>query len=60
MLPEGLERIDEEAFASCTGLTTVTIPSTVTDLYAHSFTGCTGVTDVYFLMTDASQLDEFA
>ena len=59
ILPEGLETIEEEAFAFCTSLTTMVIPSTVTEIQAHAFSECKGVTDVYFLMTDVDQLNDF-
>ena len=35
------------------------IPSTVTEIQAHAFSDCTGVTDVYFLMTEVDQLGDF-
>ena len=59
ILSEGLKTIEEEAFAFCSRLTMMVIPSTVTEIQAHAFTGCTGVNDVYFLMTDAGQLEDF-
>lgn len=56
VLPEGLSTIGEEAFAHCSALETFTIPSTVRDIQARAFMGCTGVTDVYFNITDADAL----
>lgn len=34
------------AFASCTGLTSVTIPNSVTSIESNAFSGCTGLTSV--------------
>ena len=59
VLPEGLKKISEEAFAFCSTLMTVTIPASVTVIESHAFAGCTGVTDVYFRMTDEQQLSDF-
>lgn len=56
VLPEGLVTIGEEAFAYCDDLEMFTIPSTVRDIQARAFMGCTGVTDVYFNITDAAAL----
>ena len=38
--------IREKAFASCTGLTEITIPNSVTDIGNLAFAGCTGLTEV--------------
>jgi len=38
--------INEYAFEGCTGLTSVTIPSSVTNMGAGVFSGCTGLTSV--------------
>ena len=56
VLPEGLVTICEEAFAFCSSLEIFSIPSTVRDIQARAFMGCTGVTDVYFNITDADAL----
>ena len=34
------------AFENCTGLTSVTIPSSVTSISSYAFSGCTGLTDI--------------
>ena len=59
ILPKGLVTIDERAFAFCTSLTEFVIPSTVQNIQAQAFFGCTNVTDVYFLMTEEEQLENF-
>ena len=38
--------IDTNTFRDCTGLTSVTIPSSITYIYADAFNGCTGLTKV--------------
>ncbi len=38
--------IDSNAFSGCTGLTSVTIPNSVTSIGASAFSGCTGLTSV--------------
>lgn len=44
--PEGLTYIGEKAFANCTGLTAITLPSTVETYGANIFYGCSNVTYV--------------
>ena len=38
--------IGTNAFEGCTGLTTITIPNSVTDIYGHAFSKCTRLTSV--------------
>ena len=38
--------IDSNAFRDCTGLTSITIPSSITNIYADAFQGCSGLTKV--------------
>lgn len=40
----GLTAIDDNAFAGCDGLTSITLPNTVTSLGAYAFSGCDGLT----------------
>ncbi|MBQ9949840.1 MAG: leucine-rich repeat domain-containing protein, partial [Clostridia bacterium] len=40
------KKIGEGAFEDCTGLTSVTIPDSVTEIDTHAFEGCTGLTSV--------------
>ena len=44
-LPDGVKAISPEAFAGCTGLTTVSMPG-VTNINLGAFAGCTGLTAV--------------
>ena len=39
-LPNGIERIDGEAFLNCTNLSEINIPDSVTDIEALAFYGC--------------------
>ena len=38
--------IEVEAFAGCSGLTSITIPNSVTSIGSHAFYGCSGLTSV--------------
>ena len=40
----GLTAIDDNAFAGCDGLTSITLPNTVTSLGTYAFSGCDGLT----------------
>ncbi|MCL2488281.1 MAG: leucine-rich repeat protein [Oscillospiraceae bacterium] len=39
-IPDGVEKIHDEAFMSCAGLTAVTIPDTLTDIGIYAFLSC--------------------
>lgn len=43
--------IEERAFYQCTGLTSVTIPSSITTIYWNAFYGCSGLTSFYIPST---------
>jgi hypothetical protein len=43
-IPDGVTTIGEQAFLSCTGLTSVTIPNSVTSIGEYAFYGCDGLT----------------
>jgi hypothetical protein len=45
-LCEGLERIDEGAFAYCKSLTSITIPSTIKEIGEKAFSGCEQLVNV--------------
>jgi len=45
-IPDSVTSIGGEAFAGCTGLTSVTIPNSVTSIGYSAFSGCTGLTTV--------------
>lgn len=46
VLPDVLQRIEKEAFYGCTGLTTISLPAGLEDMYA-AFIDCTGLTSIY-------------
>ena len=46
VLPDVLQRIEKEAFAHCTGLTTISLPAGLEYMYA-AFPVCTGLTSIY-------------
>ena len=46
IIPEGTERIDNDAFEGCTDLTSITIPNSVTEIGIRAFEGCTGLTSI--------------
>lgn len=45
-IPDGVERIEERAFAICSGLTGVTIPESVTSIGKTAFDSCNGLREV--------------
>ena len=47
-IPDSVTSIGDYAFASCTGLTSVTIGNSVTSIGDGAFQSCTGLTSVYF------------
>ena len=46
VIPNGVTTIDEAAFHSCTGLTSVTILNSVTTIGRSAFAGCAGLTSI--------------
>jgi hypothetical protein len=52
--------IDDNAFSSCSGLTRVTIPSTVADIGNSAFFGCTSLTSVTFIDTSVTSIGQAA
>jgi hypothetical protein len=46
VIPEGVTRIFEYAFISCTALTSVTLPSTLVEIKTCAFKGCSALTTV--------------
>ena len=63
-IQEGTRLIGGEAFEDCPGLTSVTIPSSVTAIGAFAFMDCTDLTGVYITDIDAwydiDFIDEFS
>ncbi|GAB1416812.1 hypothetical protein MASR2M117_22180 [Paludibacter sp.] len=51
-LPEGLQVVEDWVFLDCKNVTKVTLPSTVTSLYAYSFRDMTSLDDVYCLASN--------
>ena len=45
-IPSGVTDIDDYAFASCEGLTSVTLPESVENIGEWAFDGCTGLTSM--------------
>lgn len=58
VLPDVLQRIEKEAFALCTGLTTISLPAGLEYMYA-AFDGCTGLTSIYANMPAPLQAYSF-
>ena len=50
-IPPNTTHIEAEAFAGCSGMTSVTIPAGVKSIDKNAFAGCPNLTDVYFEMT---------
>lgn len=44
ILPEGIERIENEAFYNCTGITEITLPQSLHTILGRGFCGCDGLT----------------
>ncbi len=42
------ESIGNSAFSHCTGLTSITIPNSVTEIGSSAFSGCSGLTSIIF------------
>lgn len=45
-LPEGITSITYRAFANCTALSTVQLPTTLVSIGNYAYSGCTGLTDL--------------
>ena len=46
IIPDSVTSIGDNAFAWCTGLTSVTIPNSVTSIGDEAFSGCSGLTSL--------------
>lgn len=58
-MSDGLTRIGENAFRSCTGLTEVVIPDSVTTVGEHIFYGCSNLRDVT-LSANMNRISDYA
>ena len=54
VIPTGVTSIGDDAFAGCTGLTSITIPANVTSIGGGAFKGCTGLTSIEIPVTVTS------
>ncbi len=52
VVPEGVTTISSNAFFNCTGLTSFTLASTVTEIGLYPFYGCTNLRGVKVVVTD--------
>ncbi len=51
VIPDGVISVESFAFQNCTGVTSITIPSSIQYLRANAFDKCTGLTQVICLAT---------
>lgn len=57
-IKDGTVSIAYGAFMNCSGLTTLTIPSSVTYISGNILSGCTGLTDVYCYAESVPETDD--
>ena len=57
-IKDGTVSISYGAFMNCSGLTTLTIPSSVTYISGNILSGCTGLTDVYCYAESVPETDD--
>lgn len=57
-IKDGTVSISYGAFMNCSGLTTLTIPSSVTYISGNILSGCTGLTDVYCYAESVPEIDD--
>lgn len=46
VVPEGVRRVDDFAFAGCDGLTSIALPDSLTEIGCGAFAGCSGLTEI--------------
>lgn len=47
VIPDGVTKIDNDAFAGCISLTSIKVPDSVTEIGACAFEGCTNISVTY-------------
>ncbi|MBE6792093.1 MAG: leucine-rich repeat domain-containing protein [Ruminococcaceae bacterium] len=57
IIPEGVSKIEMEAFWGCESITSVVIPSTVKMIYSSAFSGCTEISDVWYVGSESERND---
>ena len=60
ILPENLERINNNAFAFCTSLETITIPNKVLNIDYNAFVGCSELITIHCKATTPPTITESA
>lgn len=46
-IPEGVEKIGYDAFANCSGLTSISLPASITKIGEDAFRNCSGLKSIY-------------
>ncbi|GMH60372.1 hypothetical protein TrLO_g3812 [Triparma laevis f. longispina] len=59
-IPEGVERISDNAFYACRSLTTISFSTTLTSIWDYDFAGCSSLEIVDLLHTNLQELGEAA
>ncbi len=57
VIDKGVQNISEQAFIGLTGLTSLTIPVSITEIGTDAFSGCSGLQTVNYTGTEAQQAE---